>query len=80
MLLLHKLKMTHKFLNLRHHLHHHLRKMLKLHLHQQQLHNPTILVPGCVVNGVDAVLVVRVHFPNEVGLTTPMIPPLGDPI
>jgi hypothetical protein len=33
-----------------------------------------------VVNGVDDVLDVTVHFPNEVGLITPMIPPLGDPI
>ena len=37
-------------------------------------------VPGCVVNGLDDVLDVTVHFPNDVGLTTPMIPPLGDPM
>jgi hypothetical protein len=40
----------------------------------------TILVPGCVVNGLDDVLDVTVHFPNDVGLITPTIPPLGDPI
>jgi hypothetical protein len=40
----------------------------------------TNLVPGCVVNGVDDVLDVTVHLPNDVGLITPIIPPLGDPI
>jgi hypothetical protein len=40
----------------------------------------TNLVPGCVVNGLDDVLDVTVHFPNDVGFTTPIIPPLGDPI
>jgi hypothetical protein len=45
---------------------------------QELLHQT--LVPGCVVNDPDDVLVVTVHFPNEVGLITPMIPPLGDPI
>jgi hypothetical protein len=37
-------------------------------------------VPGCVVNVVDPVADVTVHFPNDVGLITPTIPPLGDPI
>jgi hypothetical protein len=40
----------------------------------------TNLVPGCVVNVVDPVTDVTVHFPNDVGLITPIIPPLGDPI
>jgi hypothetical protein len=40
-----------------------------------------ILVPGCVVNVVDPVVTdVTVHLPNDVGLITPTIPPLGDPI
>jgi hypothetical protein len=71
--------LLHKHLPL--HIYNHLLRLLLLrvhhHLHHQQL---TVLVPGCVVNGLDDVLDVTVHFPNEVGLITPMIPPLGDPI
>jgi hypothetical protein len=40
----------------------------------------TNLVPGCVVNGLDDVLDVTVHFPNDVGFNTPIIPPFGDAI
>jgi len=35
-----------------------------------------ILVPGCVVNVVDPVADVTVHFPNDVGFNAPIIPPL----